>query len=372
MNNLDAFVGLLLFLAGAPALVIQLISNDVRHILLKSRRQQLAFIIKLYWPSLAGFFLIILGYSIYIDVAINNPNDARLYVVEAILLSIMILLTLIVCIMILPYASKRGLVTDQARRVINRHKSQRHMPAIYINNLVLLGRESKPGEEKSWSIEAIGKIVTYRLSDAVYRGNEMESLINALHDILLGDDNCGAPENFQKAIDILSQIIQQYHHQSNISQADLRWSQKALSSLGKRALDFHTPDVALSCINALGVNFIELTPSASQSLCEIAETALNKKQTLVAMQALNIIGSAVYEAGLQPQSAEIMYDYLGLLGAFWAHGESAQSIANRDLNDLKAGGKINLKELVERAIEHHRETLRFEVADKISTMWSEY
>jgi len=365
MNNLDAFIGLLLFMAGAPALVLQFTPNDVRHILLKNKSDKWKFIANLYWPAVVGA-VSTLGVFVF-----SNPTPCKW--AEVGLLVLLIGLTIFVCVKILSYASKRDVVKKQADQAIGAHQKTEAMSNDYFENIRLLGRESKSSGEKLWAIEAVGKIASYRLSRTNYAGNEMEAAIDALRGIILEGRQGSSPEIFHKAIEILNQIIQKHRERPGLSQADLRWSLKALSDLGQEAIKFPTPDVTIACINVLESSSRPLSPSASQGLSEIASVALQEGVILVAMQALNIIGSAVYENGLEDTKLqEILYDYLGLLGAFWAHGESAQSIANRDLNDLKAGGKINLKELVERAIEHHRETMRFEVADKISKMWSEY
>jgi hypothetical protein len=359
MNNLDAFVGLLLFLAGAPAFVLQFSSNTARDILLK--RKFLIGILTLYGPFIIGVILFIF---------FNSLPATPLY--EKILLYILIALMLWVCFRTLSYARSSSIVRSELQRALHYITHTQEFPKDTINNIMDIGHESSNNEELELILTALKQILNTYLQSPTYKGNQFEEFIKDLEKIFNSSGFEINAENYQIVIKMMQSIVEYPQIYPGHSYADQSLAYKALSTLGQQTLDFANPHVTILCMNALNSQNPKLSTTASQSLYEIAAAALKKDKPLIAMNALQAIGTAFYAFAPDLPSQEIIFDYLALLAAFWQHGHSGQFIAQRDLNELRTYPGLSLEQQIEQAIEHQREKTNFGISDQIEAMWQAY
>jgi len=359
MNNLDAFIGLLLFLAGAPAFVLQFSSNTARDILLK--RQPFAGALTLYGPFTLG---------VIVFIVLNSLPPSTIS--ESILLYVLIALVLWVCFRTLSYARPTAIIHSELQRALKYIKHKRDFPQIHVNNIVDIGSESDNSEEQRQTLIALQKIAQAYLQCPTYKGNQFEDFIKDLQNILTIQDQEANAENYQIVISIMQSIVEHPQTHPGHSYADQSLAYKTLSALGQQALHFINPQVPILCMNALSTHNTPLSTAASQSLYEIAAAALKQDTPLIAMNALQAIGSAFYAAAPNLPSQEITFDYLALLAAFWQHGSSGQFIARRDLDELRSYPGLNLQQQIELAIEHQREKANFTISDQIEAMWLAY
>lgn len=360
MNNLDAFIGLLLFLAGAPALILQFSSSTVRNILLKHSSVGS---LKLYWPLFIAALLVL------ITNLLNTQGVVEPRITEPILLGSLLTLVFAVCLLMLAYARPAQIAARLTRTAIQQLKKTGQLSDESIETIIGMGIESSPGGERDQILNLLSAIMEVYLQHPDYRGNQLSRLIEGLQKIL-SEGSPSTSENYRSAGKILKRVLLSARDGAG-RRPDQATACKVLGSLGAQTLNFPNTDVTIAFIDALN-DRKNLSTAASQSLYEIAAAALEKDKALPAMRALEIIAEAFYAASPNLPNAEVTYDYLSLLAAFWQHGSSGQFIAERDLNDLSGYPGFHLEQQVHNAIEHHREKANFGVSDQIQEMWNSY
>lgn len=387
MQNLsiDGVITLLLYLIGAPALLIQNAESDVRYVINHHLRRETY--IRAVWPAVVGAVLV--GVPNLVAHA-GGWHEQNTILPDLILISLFIL-AIYVSIIVLPISRKRAVVKRLREKMVRQMVEKDQIDDDLMQALVLLGTESKPGNERGWTIRALSYITNATLARSNYSGCRLDKVTDALRKVILGSDRLASQENYISAVDVLRPIIQKYYEKHKedptFPDGDLYNSFLLLSQMGQRAVEFPVDGVTSACIDGLDGRDIP-NSTASQGLCEIGIAAIGKDRVGPAREALHILDALVSsgEDGLCDDE-EIIYDYLALLAAFWQHTIAGRTEARRHLDDLYLLDQPHeddaplpddppqerlLARLVRQAIQHHTSVGRFTIADNIADMWQTY
>ena len=364
----DAIISLLMFLMGAPALVFQLASNDVREVI----TQHNTHIPKKYLlPAFTGFLIVFAIYGIDTRWLPDKVSNSLWHAAVGALLA----LSLITVIGVFPSMGKKRIINELVDKAEKGSNGQAEYGGAELDNLILLGKESRGGEEKEWCIDGLDRLAQKVLVSGAYSGCQLESLVNALCAVLLEGTISSTLVNFQSGTALLRRIVYAYYRgrsHPNFADADLGHAVHALSLLGQKALQLHRPGTASECLGVLGTSLNEPNPAISQALREIGMRAIEQDQIAVAMESLGKLDEMLFSGDHLPAEREILYDLIGLLAKFWEHGESGKVVARRDIAELQDDPDVQMTALIDETILHHRSTGRFVAADQIKDMYAEW
>lgn len=383
--SVDAIITLLLYLVGAPALLIQNAESDVRYVINHYLRWETY--TRAVWPAVVGVFLALT--PIFVAHA-GGWYDQDTILPDLILIGLFIL-AIYVSVIVLPISRKRDVVNRLRTKMVRQVENKGHVDDELMQALELLGTESKPGNERGWTIRALSYITNAAVVRTDYNGCRLDKVTETLRKVILGSDRMASQENFISAVDVLRPITQKYYEKRKddpwFSDADLYNAFLLLSQMGQRAVEFPVDGVTSACIDGLDGRDIP-NSTASQGLCQIGIAAISKDRVGPAREALHILDALVSsgEDGLC-EDEEIIFDYLALLAAFWEHTIAGRTEARRHLDDLYALDEPHeddltltedppqerlLARLVRQAIRHHTSVGRFTIADNIADMWQTY
>jgi hypothetical protein len=386
-NYADAIVTLMLFLIGAPAVVYQVASNDVREIFMRWGVRRMLMVGH---PAFIGGVLI---FSVYLITFNMETDQSKIW--WDFLIFLLIIGAGYAAVFAIHQTGKQNMSKGLTRKLLKKHNPKARFTKSELSDLHLLGQESKGSEEKDWIIEALQKLTQHTVDSPHYDGTQLEALINVLRSILLDGNSPSTPENYHNAVHLLHTIVWKYirisEDQPELVQADLGHAIITLKDFGKVAIGFPVAGVTKECLDILedicgipnsGIDEIQdddigmPNPRASQAIREIGVVALREESNAVAMQALTQL-QYMSEDALELLSRnfdnrhalnEVLYDYIGLLAYFWVDGESGAEIATESLRELNDSPDIDLPEFLKDAVEHHKETNRYEIADFVRDM----
>ena len=365
---LDAIVSLLMFLVGAPALVFQLATSEIREVITQHNTHIPT---RYLLPALSGFAIFLIAYlvsAIWPQPWVSGP---LWHVVIVTLLA----LSLLTVITVFPLMGKKRIINELVDKAEKGSNGQVEYGEAELDNLILLGKESRGGEEKGWCIAGLDRLAQKALASKAYGGCQLESLVNALCAILLEGTMPSTPENFRSGTALLRRIVHAYYlgkSHPDFADADLGHAIRALSLLGQEALHLQQQGTAPVCLGVLGTCLDEANPAISQALREIGMQAIEQNQIAVAMESLGKLDEMLFSGDHLPAEREILYDLIGLLAKFWEHGESGKVVARRDIAELQDDPDVQMAALIDETILHHRSTGRFVAADQIKDMYAEW
>jgi hypothetical protein len=378
MEDKDAFISLLLFLAGAPALVYQVVGKDVRDMMNSQGMMRILTAA----PAVGGIAIVMIAYWRSGPIVNSQPElAARIWDLALILL---VVLALVTVWGIFPLMSKRRLVQGIARNAIGRAAHQREDCARgtvsygeeQLQPLVLFGKECDAGEERSWALLAVGSLADDVLSQPDYSGDRLEDIVLALDSILIGGRLASTHDNFKQAIGILRQIVNAYELKilaaPDFCDADTALAFRMLKLWGQKTLDFEESELTIECLDILEGLWARAIPSASEAIREIGVAAVRQDKIWIGTTASLKIKEMLLGSGGTTAPPEIFFDQLGLLAALWAHGSSGRSWAARQLDASQSSPEMLLPRQIEAAVEHFRLTGRFTIADQVQRMNAEY
>lgn len=363
----DAVITLLLYLIGAPALLVQYAESDVRQVLIHNLRGKL---VQMGLPAFAGLLV-----CAVVLILLRRLSPASADLVAFGLLFSLLTLAVISSFLIFPLSRKHNVVENLGTKILRTIHKKGRPDEDDLKVLTAIGMESQPGDEKHWTIQALAKITQAVLTTAEYRGCQLDGPVESLRKVVLQGSKMASPENFLSALDLLRGIIKKYYDcqekNCQFSDADLAATYKLVSQMGQEAAAFSIEGIASACIDALEWPGIP-NQAASQALSEIGMAAVQKNRIGTAMESLHILDAMIATVSEPLEGGEVFYDYTGLLAAFWHHGSAGREMARRYLDDLRYSLDVDVQRLINLSIEHHRMVGRFLVADRILSMWIEY
>jgi hypothetical protein len=351
----DAIGSLLIFLIGIPALVIQSISPEIRHVVVK--RWQ--------WLLLdTGAPVVVAVVVVGLGLLVSWAGDWRWVLVVGALF----LIATYTAIRILYRYGRRSVVIRCLEKEVFQSRAGRLIETSLVD-LVELGKQSEPGQDKELVLESLYRLAARMCGLPGYRGDRLEGLILGLVDVLTANTQPGNAQNFNTA----AQILQHITKSAKESSVDVLWAVQALGTLGQATL-IHIGPVSIRAtsmkyVQALGMTVHQHpanTTDVSQALFEVGVVAVRERQILIAMSALAEL--LILVQANKPAREELVTDLLGLSAHFWLAGDTAREYVRRRLAEIVDALATSLEEALEAARHHCAQTTQFPTADDLSTM----
>lgn len=362
----DATLTLLLFLIGVPALVSQTMPAEVRRAVTKRsltlQRETLLFVVTAMMVVVGS-----IAWRAYVDPE-GDPGAVWLTMVL-----ILFMLVALASLRAVQFYGRRDAIVQALNREVTRDLPQGRLVEDSLADLIDLGTQSAPGQDKEVVLLALQTITDQLCSQQAYLGDRLETLVQGLVDMLTSGPTPWSPQNFGTAAYILQRIVIAFNvadGKGNLFRdVDLMHAVRALSKLGQAALTMDDESVSMSFMQALvrtGNRHRHITTIISQALYEVGIAALDKHEMLVAIAALDKLGTLVEARA--PAEGELVADTLGLLAHFWVAGDTAQGYAARQLTELRSSLKDELPTALKNSQEHYRQRMRFQTADNLSQL----
>jgi hypothetical protein len=363
----DAVVVLLLFIISAPVLFVQFTERDVQYVLThrlkETTRRNMTF------PGLVGFGMVVIFFALSYLLGVHDRET----VLSDLLLLLLFGLVIYILLIFLPILRKQNIIQHLKEKVINCVRTRGSLSEEDLNAITFLGMESQAGDEKFWSIQALGEItlaITQRADD---HRRQIELPLESLRKVLFSGKQKGSPENFNFTVDVLKPVIQAYYRKgestSSFPHPDLNLVYQFLTQVALEAVNFPSEEVVLACIAAMKAPSTKKIPT-SRWLREVGTTAVLRDKIASALEVLHTLEAAL--ENVDEPISEILFDYIGLLSAFWQHGESAQKMVKGLLDTLKNKPAVQVRKLIGQSIQHYSHAAEFSTADRIRSMWDSY
>ncbi len=357
----DALTTLLVFMVGVPAVVLQTLPPEVRRVVTKRWSQLLA---NAGIPVLAA----LLGIAAALVLEARSDLPARW--IWSTLLAALFGLVVVTAFHIPRRYGRRDVVVQRLEQEVGREVTATgRLVDESLYDLVELGKLSEAGREKQLVLEALLNLTDRVCTHPAYTGDRLEELVIGVVDILPPTTRRGSITNFNTASAILRRIVtrSQPAGRPAFKQVDLIRAIRALSTLGRAALDLGNDSIPLAFVQTLGATRAERAETfVSQALFEVGVAAVRRGSILVAMGCQADLQGLV--EGRSPASGELVADTLGLLAHFWCSGETGHEYARVRLERMVPDLQQDLDEALGAAVEHCARTTQFQTADLLRTV----
>jgi hypothetical protein len=359
----DAFVTLLVFLVGVPAVVLQTLPGETRQLLAK-RAGHLVMDAGL--PFAAAVALVV-GGGLAARSGAVEPD-----VVWSATLAALLLLGVVSGVRIIrrygrPESVVRLLEGEALRRIERTGRPDEEL----LHDLVEFGRHSEPGRGREWVLEALHAQSERTFADPRYSGDRLEDLIAGVVELVVSGNDRPSPRNLSTATNILRRTLRALDkaRDETFKQADALHAIHATSRLTQAALSIEPEASALRMVQALGVTGVRhpsTSVAVSQVLYGMAVTALERGKILIAIAALEHL-ITLLEANA-PAEGELVADTLGAIAHFWAAGPTASAFARDRLTRIEGHLKCNLLPALEATELHCAHRTLFRTADRVRAL----
>lgn len=390
----DEMATFFVFLIGVPALVIQSMTPEIRRAVMKRPRWLLLVAAT---PTLVAMFVVTMALASLIlatqpsaPTSTNNVDGMNLAVLSNpaapvevsksiqqqtwLIVSGLLLGVTAVAAILMPYhyGQRDKIIQRLKQRSASPLKRKAELNQVSLGTLIELGEQSAPGEDKQLVLTALNELADHVCRHSQYQGDSLETLITKLEDILSADTQPGTSHNFNTAAEMLQRIV--IATAGKPRPVDLVYAIRAVSHLSRAALvhvssQIESENMLMNCIETLGLA-ANLSPGAtmevSESLFKIGALAIEQKQELVAVTALNNLLTLVQAN--QPARGELVADALGLAAHFWVAGPTARKFVEMQLAQLQGELALNLRDSLEFARKHCMQTTFFQTADHLTKM----
>ncbi|RPI02389.1 MAG: hypothetical protein EHM64_14045 [Ignavibacteriae bacterium] len=386
----DPIITLIVFLIGVPALVFQSMSPDVRRIFFE-RRRLFAFLFGLIvFPVLSA--LVVSGIGIYTE--INSNPSAGASAAEHAVRWIIVLSTLVVVILIvaiyfpLRYGRRQGVLRLLEREILWNLWLKGRLPEEAVEDIIDLGKNAESPQEKSMVLQTIHNLVLRTCKHRSYTGDNLETLILNLHEIVIVDSQPANLENFRMTAEILQAIAVARKEIQHV--ADLQRTVKAVSGLGCAALmkfefGLEIDNVIMSFIQTLSlINYIKpldviknqhihVMTDVSEALFEIGSLAAEKQRDFITVAALDKLVTILCQTPMTKELPphilnELSADVMGLMAHIWSEGDSQKEFVRRRMPDVQECLGLSISRILGKACFHYAENSQFATANKLAQM----
>ena len=358
----DAITTMLVFLIGLPAIVFQWLPPEVRQIIVRRPGELL----------LDAGLPIALGLMI-VTAAIIVPLANDLW--PGILGALFVLSLFTAFRIPIKYVRRPAIVGRLARRALRPKDTQNPLDERALMDLIELGRQSQPGEEKQLVLEQLLGLARTVCAAEHYDGDQLAELLVGVLEVAVRGPQTGSTQNLATAADALKQPLRHFDHNTpGFKQTDLLHSVRALSRIGREAIRIDSESVPMAVVQALGSTGAQHPATAvatSRALFEIGVDAVERNHVLTGMSAVQSSLALVDSNGVI-RSNDVVADALGLLAHFWASGETARRYAASHLAELADTIPDDIQAALQAAAEHCARTTQFTTSDKVLAMAAEY
>jgi hypothetical protein len=361
----DAFVTLLVFLVGVPAVVLQTLPGETRQLLAKRARH---LVVDAGLPFVGAVAFVFGG-----------GFAARIGVVERDLawsttLAALLALGVVSGVRIIRrYGRPESVVRLLEREALRRIERTGRPDEELLHDLVEFGRHSEPGRGREWVLEALHAQSERIFADPRYSGDRLEDLIAGVVELVVSGNEPPNPRNLSTAINILRRTLRALDKAKDetFKQADALHAIHAMSRLTAAALSIEPEASALRMVQALGVTAVRhpsTSVAVSQVLYGVAVSALERGRILIAISAVEHL-ITLLEANA-PAEGELVADALGAIAHFWVAGPTARGFASDRLARIEPHLKGALLPALEATEVHCAHRTLFRTADCVATLRS--
>jgi hypothetical protein len=359
----DAFVTLLVFLVGLPAVVLQTLPGETRQLLAKRARH---LVLDTALPF-GGAVAIVAGSGLAVRLGRIDPD-----LVWTGTLAALLVLGLVSGVRIIrrygrPESVVRLLEREALSGVARRGRPEEEL----LHDLVEFGRHCEPGRGREWVLETLQALAERTFADPRYRGDQLEDLIAGVVDLVVSGAERPSPRNLATASGILRRTLRALDKAQGdtFRQADALHAIHATSRLTRAALSTEPESSALRMVQALGVTGLrhpETSVAVSQVLYGMVAAALEVGKVLIAISALEHL-ITLLEANA-PAEGELVADTLGAVAHFWASGATARAFARERLARIEGHLKSGLAAALEATEVHCAHRTLFRTADLVRAL----
>jgi len=358
----DAFVTLLVFLVGLPAVVLQTLPGETRQLLAKRARH---LVLDTALPF-CGAVTIVAGGGFAARLGFERD------LVWSGALAALLLLGLVSGVRIIRrYGRPESVVRLLEREAMRSIALQSRPDEELLHDLVEFGRHCEPGRGREWVLETLQALAERTFADARYCGDQLEDLISGVVELVVSGAERPSPRNLTTASSILRRTLRALDKASDdtFRQADALHAIHATSRLTRAALSIEPESSALRMVQSLGVTGVrhpETSVAVSQVLYGMVVAALEVGKVLVAISALEHL-ITLLEANA-PAEGELVADTLGAVAHFWADGATARAFARDRLGRLEGHLKSGLPAALEATEVHCAHRTLFRTADRVRAL----
>jgi len=240
---LDAIGTIFIFLIGLPAILLQTLAPEIRRTVMQWRVQLVGFTMAPIVVSGAVFAVGIWLHWHKVGSMDPDPNGEQTFGVNMLWVNIITILVVIA-------GASTIVLTERWRRatVIGRlsKSAARTVPTLGrpheqdLINLIQLGRQSHPGEDKRLVLEALHDLATAVHRSGKYDGAQLDNLVAGIDEIVVSGTEVDSPRNFQFSADLLMHMIlkaRDCEHSDDLKHAIQMTSIVAQASLANDHLD---------------------------------------------------------------------------------------------------------------------------------------
>lgn len=356
----DALVTFFVLLVGLPAVVMQSLPNEIRRVLEK-RGRLLA--IDLGTPialavAIAAAAVIAHGTAVW-------PNGQVFGLAFGMLAMICIVTAFIV-----PrrYGRRRAIANLLAGEATRELVSTGRLMEGPLHDLVEFGRLSEPVREKLPALEALKALTEQVCEHPRYAGDGLMDLIDGVVAMVVESVGTGRSLLVSPALAVLRRAVREFDLERG-SHADASSAIHGMSLIGIASLSMGNASITQTITQSLGWSGDKdraLTMARSQALFEVGVAAIEHKETLGAMKALDGLASLIHANA--PAEGELARDTIGLFAHFWTSGETGRQFARFRLAQLEGYFQRDTAAVVDATIEHCSMRALFETADKVRRM----
>jgi hypothetical protein len=237
-----------------------------------------------------------------------------------------------------------------------------------LHDLIEFGKRSEPVREKLPTLEALKTLTSRVCEHPDYSGDALTDLIDGVVAIVVESRGAGRTQLVGPALAVMRRSVRTFDP-SLRGHTDASSAIHGMSVLGIESLDMGNASLTQTITQSLGWSRGKdraLTMSRSQALFEVGMAAIERKQMLGALKALDGLTSLIYANA--PAEGELARDTIGLFAHFWTSGETGKQFARFRMSQLEGYFERDIVAVVDATIEHCQLRALFETADKVRAM----
>jgi hypothetical protein len=381
----DVFATLLIFLISVPTLIVQTMAPEVRHLVLRRERRRLLLMTGTPVVSALILFLLAIWLQIYPlrylfpSFQLPEPWPAPDNLIWTVLFAVLFPISAVTAFYIpRRYGRREAIVRHFERGTRRKTKTDGRLIEDYLTDLIELGRQSEPGQDKEVVLAALAQLTEDVLSHQLYKGDALETLVLGLVTILDAGAQPGTSGNYSTAGQILQQIITRHSDRASgspLGQTDQLFAVRALSKLGQSALLQLDQRIE---VDSLVIQYVqdlqllmgrrpEMKLAVSEALFEIGRMAVRQNQMFVAVASLDILTLVISQSTNQVDEALAGY-MLGLASHLWSSGNSVRPTIKDKLHQVNQNLPQPLPLALQSAKEYYIRQTIFQIADNLEQM----
>ncbi len=356
----DALVTFFVLLIGLPAVVLQSLPAEIRHVIEKRRRLLardlgLPIIVAV---LVAAATVVAYRYGLWSD---GPLWSAGLGVMAAIC---------VVTAFVIPrrYGQRDAIVELLASEAAAELDVSGRLHEDSLHDLVDFGRRSEPVREKLPTLEALKQLTDRVCEHPRYEGDGLTDLIDGAVTIVVESRGTGRTQLVPPALGVLRRAVRAFDP-ARSGHTDASSAIHGMSVLGIESLRMGNPSVTQTISQSLGWSRGKdraLTMARSQALFEVGMAAIEQNQMLAALKALDGLTSLIHANA--PAEGELARDAIGLFAHFWTSGETGRHFARFRMSQLDGYFEREIGAVVDATIEHCQLRALFVTADKVRRM----